>query len=62
MHGYGRITWQNGNVYEGEWLRGKIEGQGIYTHSNRDQFELIENCRIDSDGSLYFLLASDTPN
>lgn len=31
---YGRIILQNGDCYEGEWERGKVEGTGIYTKRN----------------------------
>lgn len=30
MHGNGRRISSNGEVYEGEWSNGKIEGKGVF--------------------------------
>lgn len=27
--GWGRMTYENGDVYEGEWLKDKPHGQGV---------------------------------
>lgn len=29
-HGYGKATYANGNIYEGEWNRGKRNGHGVF--------------------------------
>ena len=34
-HGYGRIVQENGDVYEGGWLLGKIDGYG--RHFNKSE-------------------------
>src|SRR5688572_4072333 len=28
MHGHGVYRWGNGNVYDGEFIKGKLQGQG----------------------------------
>lgn len=33
-HGYGEITFANGKFYKGEWLNGKMHGQGVYGNLN----------------------------
>ena len=32
--GRGKITYRNGNVYDGEWKKNKRDGNGILTHAN----------------------------
>ena len=29
-HGLGKVTFPNGNEYEGEWKDGEMHGQGIF--------------------------------
>ena len=33
MHGKGKLVYENGEVYEGDWVRGKRHGQGQYVKS-----------------------------
>ena len=28
--GFGKYTWADGSVYEGEWLDNRINGSGVY--------------------------------
>jgi hypothetical protein len=32
--GYGKFTWPDGRMYEGEWKEGKIHGQGKFREAN----------------------------
>jgi len=34
MHKTGKMQFNNGDVYEGKWSYGKMNGKGIYEHSN----------------------------
>ena len=38
-HGHGKCTYNDGDVYEGEWKNGKKHGQGVYTFSEGDRHE-----------------------
>eukprot|EP01035_Chromulina_nebulosa_P027401 gene27401-36041_t len=31
-HGFGKMKFPNGDLYEGEWVENKIEGEGTYTY------------------------------
>lgn len=31
-HGYGRMKYPNGDLYEGEWVENKMHGEGTYTY------------------------------
>lgn len=39
FHGLGRLEWRNGNVYEGDFFKGLMEGYGVYTLSNGDVYK-----------------------
>lgn len=32
MHGFGKLTYDNDEYYEGEWNRGKRHGRGVYVY------------------------------
>ena len=32
MDGYGQHTWENGNIYQGNWKNGRFEGGGKFVH------------------------------
>ena len=34
-HGYGKYTYENGNIYEGQWKDDKKEGFGTFYYYNR---------------------------
>lgn len=34
MHGYGYFAWANGDVYSGNWAKGKMSGYGVKTSAN----------------------------
>eukprot|EP00579_Thalassiosira_antarctica_P030768 CAMPEP_0202034056 /NCGR_PEP_ID=MMETSP0905-20130828/66359_1 /ASSEMBLY_ACC=CAM_ASM_000554 /TAXON_ID=420261 /ORGANISM="Thalassiosira antarctica, Strain CCMP982" /LENGTH=201 /DNA_ID=CAMNT_0048597973 /DNA_START=718 /DNA_END=1321 /DNA_ORIENTATION=+ len=36
--GRGKMTWKNGDVYEGEWKADKIDGQGTHWDVNGDRY------------------------
>lgn len=38
-HGFGKIYFENGDVYEGNWKNGKMHGKGIYKYSDGKIFE-----------------------
>lgn len=38
-HGQGKMVWDNGNVYEGNWKDGLINGQGKMVWNNGDLYE-----------------------
>lgn len=38
-HGYGKMTYANGNIYEGEWFMGKLLGSGKMVYSNGEIYE-----------------------
>ena len=33
-HGAGKIVWANGDQYEGNWKRSKMDGPGLFRHSS----------------------------
>ncbi len=35
-HGQGKMSYPNGNYYEGAWYQGHMEGKGVYQHNNGD--------------------------
>jgi hypothetical protein len=37
--GYGNMTYDNGNIYEGMWKDDKKNGTGIMTYKNRSRYE-----------------------
>lgn len=39
QHGFGKLTWEDGESYEGEWEEGVYHGHGIYTLSNGAVYE-----------------------
>jgi len=39
-HGFGKYTWENGDIYEGRWRNGKPHGKGIFK-SKTDEGETI---------------------
>jgi len=39
FHGKGKITWSNGEIYEGDWVYGKRTGKGKYTFANGNVYE-----------------------
>lgn len=39
MHGYGSITWSNGDQYTGEFVDGKRTGTGTYFWANGNRYE-----------------------
>eukprot|EP00911_Craspedida_sp_UC1_P002268 UC1_evm1s1721 len=39
VNGFHKVTWANGNVYEGGWKDNKFYGQGKYTWSDGDVYE-----------------------
>ncbi len=40
--GSGKYTWSDGSVYEGDWLKGKRDGEGIY-RSLKDGKEIVQD-------------------
>ena len=38
-HGYGRITYSNGDSYEGFWANDKYEGKGLYIWKDKGSYE-----------------------
>ena len=39
MHGYGKVTFSNGDVYVGNWEDGVKHGYGKYTWADGDTYE-----------------------
>ena len=35
----GKMTYANGNIYEGEWLNGRANGKGKMIYANGDKYE-----------------------
>jgi len=35
-HGKGKMSYPNGNYYEGEWFHGDMQGKGTFQHNNGD--------------------------
>lgn len=40
-HGKGRFEWQNGDIYEGDYVEDRREGTGIKYYANGDTYEVI---------------------
>jgi hypothetical protein len=38
MHGRGITVWNDGRIYEGDYLFGKKDGFGIYTYSDKKKY------------------------
>ena len=38
-HGNGKMTYANGNVYDGQWLKDKKDGKGTMTYANGDIYD-----------------------
>ena len=36
FHGYGEYYWYNGKVYKGNWVNGKMEGQGTLSYDGKE--------------------------
>lgn len=53
MDGYGRLEYANGDVYEGEFVRGVFNGQGTFTSSTGWTYEgEFKNGQADGEGKL----------
>jgi len=39
MSGTGRMTWNNGDVYQGEWKNNKANGHGIFVDSQGSTYD-----------------------
>ena len=39
MRGWGRITYEDGRKYEGEFQHNKVHGRGTYTYANSHKYE-----------------------
>jgi hypothetical protein len=54
-HGYGTITFPNGNRYEGRWVNGKRTGFGKYFYSNGSRYEgEVQDGHLHGHGVLTF--------
>jgi hypothetical protein len=38
-NGFGKVRWENGDEYEGQWKGGKRHGRGVVTYANGDKYE-----------------------
>jgi hypothetical protein len=43
-HGYGKFTYTNKDIYEGEWKNDRRDGKGTVTYTNGDKYEGKWNC------------------
>jgi hypothetical protein len=61
-HGYGEETFENGKVYRGNWINGKMEGVGtmIYPNGNSYTGDWVDNmaCGKGINGNKIFLYLS----
>jgi hypothetical protein len=39
INGYGKYTWTNGKIYEGEWLENKMSGEGKMSWPDGKMYE-----------------------
>ena len=39
MHGKGKRSWNNGDVYEGQYAYGLAHGKGIFRYADGDVYE-----------------------
>lgn len=39
MHGKGKLTWNNGDIYEGSFVNGKYQGWGIMSYPDQSSAE-----------------------
>lgn len=39
MHGTGKLTYPNGETYEGEWVFGKRQGHGAYKYLDGGSYQ-----------------------
>jgi len=47
MDGYGQHTWENGNIYQGNWKNGRFEGGGKFVHNDVwNIYFFILNCFV----------------
>lgn len=60
-HGYGKMQYRNGDVYEGHWEFGQIHGKGTMTYSFGSKFEgeyykgnKVSGQEFNSDGNISF--------
>lgn len=37
IHGYGRYEWNNGNIYSGQWIKGRMTGEGLLCKFDGEQ-------------------------
>jgi hypothetical protein len=52
---FGKLIYDNGEYYEGEWMRGKRHGKGIYVYIDGSRFEgSWENDRINGEGTSWY--------
>lgn len=41
FHGYGEYYWYNGKVYKGNWVDGKMEGQGTLSFDGKEYIGIL---------------------
>ena len=39
MHGTGKMTYKNGDIYEGDWADGYMHGTGTMIYDNGDKYD-----------------------
>ncbi len=50
-NGEGRMVYNNGDIYDGEWVEGIQEGEGVFQYNNGDTYEgLWKNGKKDGSG------------
>jgi hypothetical protein len=38
-HGVGRLEFEDGELYEGEWFEDKMQGRGVYFYNDGGKYE-----------------------
>lgn len=55
-HGFGTMTFNDGDIYEGEWIEGRFEGEGIIKFAGGDRYEgQLLDWVFNGNGTYYYL-------